>query len=220
MILGTVNGASIVALPSDTDPLCAAPSSIEWDPQEAVACTSNPFTGAEQLFDWGASWWQGQLSFRSMTRYSADVWQAFILELRGGINVFSIGDPLRVAPKGVPLGAPLVSGAGQVGYSLVTRGWQPNSVGLLLPGDYFSVPIGPGPGTRLYRALEAVSSDASGSATISFWPPLRDQPGDGVAIATSNCTGLFRLAANKGNKFSVNATTLDGFTGLAIREAI
>src|ERR1019366_8750173 len=60
MILGTFNGLNIVSLPCDTMPYVTAPSSIEIDPQEAVAASVSPFTGQTQSYDWQASWWMGQ----------------------------------------------------------------------------------------------------------------------------------------------------------------
>lgn len=213
MIIGTFNSMNIVALPCDSVPGVTAPSSIEWDTQEAVAANVSPFTGATQTYDWQASWLEGQVSFPAMSRYSYDAWSAFVAECRGQLNCFQLGDPKAVYPKGSALGSPVVNGAAQTGYSLVTRGWTANSTGLLLFGDYIQIEY------RLYRVLDNVTSDGSGNATISVWPNLRDQPADGTAIITRNCKGLFRLAANSGNKFSVNATSY-GSAGFKIREAI
>jgi hypothetical protein len=212
-IIGTFNGASIIALPSDTLPTVPAPSSIEWSPQEVVSVNTSPFTGQTQTYDWQASWWEGQVSFPPMNRWASDAWSAFILSLRGQTNVFLMGDPKANLPKGAAMGTPVVAGAGQTGYQLVTRGWTANQTSLLIAGDYIQI------GYRLYKVLSNASSDGSGNATLAVWPNLRDQPADGTTIITRNCKGLFRLKANSGNKWSINPGSY-GLSGFAIREAI
>ncbi len=123
MIVATFNGLNIIALPCDTLPGVTKPSSIEWDEQEVVSASVSPFTGQTQTYDWMASWWEAQVSFPPMTRYAADAWSAFILECRGQLNAFMLGDPKARLPKGPAMGSPVVAGAGQAGYSLATRGW-------------------------------------------------------------------------------------------------
>jgi hypothetical protein len=212
-ILTTFNGLNIIGLPCDTMPGVTAPSSIEWDPQEKVSATEGSFAYLSQVFDWQQSMWSGQVSFPPIHRYSADAWSAFILQCRGQANAFMLGDPKAAIPKGPARGTPVVNGAGQTGYSLVTRGWSPSVISQLLPGDLIQV------GNRLYKVLNSVNSDASGSATLAVWPNLRDLPADGVTVQTRNCKGLFRLAKNTGNKFSTNAGNY-GVSGFAIREAL
>ncbi len=211
-IIGTFNGLNIIALPCDTVPGVTAPSSIEWDPQEKVGETDAAFGYQTQMFDWLQSMWQGQVSFPPMNRLSSDAWSSFIMYNRGGLNAFLFGDPKAALPKGNPQGAPAVNGAGQTGYFLSTHGWLPSKFRLLLPGDNIQI------GYRLYRVLDQVNSDASGNASFSVWPNLRDQPASGAPIIVNHCKGLFRLAKSTGNKFSTNVGNY-GFTGFAIREA-
>ena len=212
-IVATFNGMSIVALPSDTVPGCPAYTSLELDTREAVAANASPFTGQTQTYDWQASWWEGQVSLPPMVHANADVWQAFLMQCRGQSNAFLLGNPKATTPRGAPSGVPVVSGAGQTGYSLVTRGWTVKRFNLLRAGDSIQI------GYRLYRVLNQVDSDAGGDATIAIWPNLRDQPADGTPLVLNHCKGLFRLKNNSGNKFSINAGSY-GFTGFAVQEAI
>ena len=212
-VIGTFSGMNIIALPCDTQPGVTAPSSIEWDANEAVAVNESPYTFQSQTYDWMASILTGTVSFPAMNRYSYDAWGAFILACRGQLNGFLLGDPKANLPKGKASGTPLVNGANQTGYSLASHGWTANKFGILLPGDYLQI------GYRLYRVTASVNSDGSGNATIPLWPNLRDLPADGTAIVTRNCKGLFRLAANSGNKFSVNPGSY-GLSGFKIREAL
>jgi hypothetical protein len=124
-----------------------------------------------------------------------------------------MGDPKAKLPKGVATGTPVVSGANQTGYSLVTRGWTPNKTSILLWGDYIQI------GYRLYSVTDAVNTDVNGDATLPIWPPLRDLPADGVTIVTRACKGLFRLKPEADSKSSVNVG-LYGLTALSIREAL
>ena len=212
MIITTFNGINIIAFPGDVLPGVTAPSSIEFNPQERVGETDATFGYQAQMWDWMSSMWSAQVSFPPMTRYSYDAWTAFIMEARGGFNAFMVGDPKAALPKGIATGTPVVSGAGQTGYSLVTRGWSPNVISILLTGDHIQI------GYRLYKVLDSVDSDGSGNATLNVWPNLRDQPADGTTIITRNCKGLFRLSNPIGNKFSVNVGNY-GLSGFAIREA-
>jgi hypothetical protein len=61
--------------------------------QEVVAVNRSPFTGQSQTYDWQNSWWEGQVSFKPMGRYSFDMWTAFLAQCRGQSNAFSLGDP-------------------------------------------------------------------------------------------------------------------------------
>jgi hypothetical protein len=212
-IVGTFNGLNIVGLPCDLDAGVRGPSSIEWDPQEMVAAGPASFTGQVQTYDWQNSWWEAQVSFTPMARLSHDYWTAFISQCRGSSNAFMLGDPKAREPKGSPSGMPVVAGAAQTGYTLVTRGWSPSKSRLLLVGDFIQI------GYRLYKILDRVASDGSGDATLRVWPNLRDQPADGTAIQCANCKGLFRLKNSSGNKSSTNVGSW-GLAGFAIREAL
>lgn len=212
----TFNGSNIIGNPSDLVPALLGPRSIEWDPQEVVASNVSPFTGQTQTYDWGQSWWEGQVSFPPLDRTSHDYWDAFISLCRGTLNVFQMGDPKAQKAKGLvnqTPGVPLVNGAGQTGYSLNARGFPVSINRLFLPRDFIQI------GYRLYKVTDVVNSDSSGNAVLPVWPPLRDMPADGTAIVTHGCKGLFRLKNNSGNKSSVNVGAY-GLSGFAIREAI
>jgi hypothetical protein len=217
LITGTTfNGANIIALPSDVNPKVIGPRSIEWDRREFVASNESPFTGQAQQYDWMQSLWVGQVSFPPMDRLSHDYWTAFLGLCRGTLNVFLIGDPKAAKPKGIANvrpGTPVVNGANQTGYSLVTDGWPASVKGILQPGDCIQI------GYRMYKVNDMVSTDTGGNATLPIWPPVRDLPADGTAIITHNCKGLFRLAKSSGNKDSVNVGSY-GLSGFGIREAI
>lgn len=162
---------------------------------EAVAIVRSPFTGQTQAQQWpGADMLTGTVTLPPLTQTQADAWIAFLMQLRGMANALQIGDPMKTAPRGTPLGSGLVDGSFPVvagGQVLYTKNWTANSTGLLLPGDYMQV------GYRLYRVLDTVNSDSTGGALINIWPSLREVPVDNEPLILNNPLGLFRLATNK-----------------------
>jgi hypothetical protein len=185
----TFNGWNIISIPS-----APAWRQLDFSAHDSVGVTQSPFTLQTQTQYWpGADYWTVNASLPPMSYAKARAWVAFLLECRGRLNAFQLGDPLGKRPSGTPAGTPLVSGTNAAtSTSLVTRGWRISTNRLLLPGDYFQI------GYRLYVVVSgAVNSDSSGNATINIWPSLREQVTDGTAIITTNCTGLFRLATNQ-----------------------
>jgi len=171
-------------------------SQVELTMTDAVAVVSSPFVPAQtQTQSWpGADAWSLTATPPKMNRATAAPWRAFLAELRGMQNVFQIGDPFAAIPQGQALGAPVCNTTGTNNLtsatSLVTKGWTANVFGQLLAGDYVQV------GYRLYEVCENVNSDASGNATISIYPSLRECPPNNTALVLTNTVGLFRLAQN------------------------
>src|SRR5690348_13565663 len=102
----TVFGWTLVSKPSTP----SAPASIEWNPQDTVGMTTNPFTLQQQTYDWQSSCFEGTAIMPPIDQDTALAWEAFLLGLRGTKNVFQMGDPLRTSPKGTALGTPVVNG--------------------------------------------------------------------------------------------------------------
>ena len=206
--MATFNGWTIIVPPSSPP----GPATIDYTLQDIVASVDNPFTGSQQFQDWQNSFISASVSMPPLTGAQAPAWIAFLMSLRGKLNVFQIGDPLRSAPQGSGAGSPEVSGANQIGYSLVTKGWTASAAGVLLPGDWLQI------GYRLYSNLAVVNADGSGNATLSIWPQLRESPADSDVITLNNTKGLFRLASNT-RKFSQAANRTYGLQ-FDIREAL
>jgi len=205
-VIGTYNSASIIAFP--THP---APRQIELGMNDAVAISRSPFTGSTQVQAWaGSDFWDASIALPKMVGCDASVWAAFLAECRGMLNVFFLSDPAYKGAQGTASGTPLVNGAqSPMATSLNTKGWTPSSFRLLLPGDYLQV------GNRLHRVLDVVNSDASGNASITIWPSLRDAVTDGQAINLNNPQGLFRLANNR-RSLTADETLLSAVTLKAV----
>lgn len=187
------NSVTLVALPQKPNL-----RSVEWNVTDQVSSSVSPYTGQTQTFSYpGADMWSGTMELPPLKQTQADQWIAFLMECRGMANAFQLGDPAKpVGPLGAAGSAPVVDGAvatnnAAMATTLFTRGWKPNSLRLMGPGDYLQL------GYRLHRNLDWVSSDASGRAQLNLWPSLREQPADGAALVLNKARGLFRLATNK-----------------------
>jgi hypothetical protein len=187
------NGWNIVPMPA-----APVPRQIDFGVFDSVGETQSPFTLWSQFQPWpGADWWTMNVSLPSMSQANANVWIAWLMELRGKTNVFQIGDPSGAVACGAPMGNPVMDCSAPannlpMSTTLYTRGWMPNRSRLLLPGDYLQI------GYRLHKVLTAqVASDGNGDAQINIWPSIREQPTDGEQVIVSKTTGLFRLAENE-----------------------
>jgi hypothetical protein len=172
-----------------------------------VAQSVSPFTAQEQIYQHPGSWWELTANFNSMTRANAELWIAFLLSLRGRFGTFLFGDPSAVNPQGSAGGSPIVSGAGQTGFSLVTTGLT----GTIKAGDYFS--IGSGVTQRLYKNL----TDQTGNSTWDIFPAVRDAPPNNAVITLVAAKGVFRLMDNA-QPWSVDSAFIYGLSFKA-REA-
>ena len=190
-----------ITIGSNTYNLCAmpstpAPASIEIGMNDTVAVNTSPFTRAEQTQRWpSGDFWDSTVTLPPMTWQEAAAWEGFLAELQGRGNVLQLGDPRKSGVQGTALGTPVVNTTGSNNIpgttALETAEWQNNENGLLLPGDRFQV------GLRLYMVCESVSSDASGIATITVWPSIRETPANATPLVLTSPQGLFRLATNR-----------------------
>ena len=184
--IGTFNGSEIFQLP--TSP---APKAIEFTTNNTVAVSTSPFSGSQQVQNWGTSWLEASVTMPPMTHAQAQAWIAFLMQLQGQAGTFQLGDPLAKTPRGSASGTPLTLGT-QSGYKLATKGWTASATGVLLAGDCIQV------GYRLYRCTKSsVDADALGNATFDVWPQIREQPTDGTALTLTNTKGLWRMTSNQ-----------------------
>lgn len=169
-----------------TPPSSPTHSSIKWIERNVVGITENPFTLQQTVFEYDGSGWAIEVSFDPMTRTEFEPWSAFLSKLHGPLGRFYYGDRLRKNIQGSGGGTPVINGASQTEFTLVTDGW-PNNTQVLKAGDMIGIE------NVLYKNLEDVTSDGSGNATLEVWPRLRDHA-DNTAIDYTEPTGIFRLA--------------------------
>lgn len=155
---------------------------------QKVGLTRAVFSMQTQVVLHSGNSWGAEIVLPVMKKENADKWTSFILSLKGRYGTFYLYDPLAQTPAGSAIGSPLVDGANQLGYELLTNGWGADEEGLLLPGDKIQI------GVRLYQVLNQVDSNSSGEATLDIWPNLRESPADEALIITERPQGIFRLA--------------------------
>lgn len=178
----------------------------------ATAVATSPFTGSEEVQDWGGEWWDYGIEMARMTGRDGRRLSAFLAALGGARGRFLFRDP-TIRQPGSTL-APLVAGGFQTGGMLVTAGWPPFATPLLA-GDFFS--LGSGADTRLHQLTEDLGTDEAGLATLSFVPRLRSAPVDGTPLEVAAPAVVLRPTAPVPTRIGRADTFL--FT-LAAREAL
>lgn len=178
----------------------------------AAAVSTSPFTGTEEVQDWGGEWWDYTIDMARTTGRDGRRLSAFLAALGGPRGRFLFRDP-TVRQPGSTL-SPHVSGGFQTGGALVTAGWPPFSVPLFA-GDFFS--LGSDDQTRLHQLTADVGTDETGMATLSFVPRLRSAPADDTPLDIAAPAVVLRLTAPVPTRIGRADTFL--FT-LAAREAL
>lgn len=125
----------------------------------------------------GGQRWQIEMEYPPMTRDEAAALWTFLNALSGRYTAFYFNLPFHSA-RGTMLGAPVVSGADQVGKNVMTSGWPASSPGLLRVGDFIRFDGR----YKTYQVTADVSSDSEGNATIPIFPALQESPADEVSV--------------------------------------
>lgn len=239
MIVASFNGWNVVQPP--TSP---AAKQIDWEIDDNIGELENPFSFSAQQQDWMSDRWAAQLSLPPMPQAQWSAWRAFLMEMRGKLNVFPWGDPLGCTPAGecdiAPANAPVMpaiygnfklpdaNGQPQPPQitTVVADGAQNQRARVLkvrgfVAGVQNQLLLGDyfQIGWRLHNVIATnVDSDASGKAQIAIWPCLRENVNDGDPLIFTNPVGLFRLQQNKRN-WSVGISKFSALS-LSIKEAL
>jgi hypothetical protein len=187
-------------------------SSLERRLVTTSAVAISPFTGSEQVQDWGGEWWEYGIEMARMNGRDGRRLSAFLTALGGPRGRFLFRDP-TIRQAGIVF-TPYVVGAGQTGGMLSTSGWPASSTPLFA-GDFFS--LGSDHQTRLYQLTSDVVSNAAGLATLNSVPRLRASPADGAVLQIAAPAVLLRLTAPASTRIGRADTFL--FT-LTAREAL
>lgn len=177
-----------------------------------TAVAASPFTGSEEVQDWGGEWWDYGIEMARTTGRDGRRLSAFLAALGGPRGRFLFRDPTIQQP-GSTL-APQVAGGFQSGNQLVTVGWTPFSTPLLA-GDFFS--LGDEDQTRLHQLTADVVTDEAGQATLAFVPRLRAPAIDSTPLEIAAPAVVLRLTAPVTTRIGRAESFL--FT-LAAREAL
>jgi hypothetical protein len=168
---------------------------VTFGGRAAVAVTPSPYTFREEVQVNPGQAWMAHVKLPQLDEAAARTWIAFLLSLNGRQGTFLMGDPIRVSPRGVGTGTPLVNGANQSGQTLATDGWTASTANILRAGDLFQ--LGAGATATLHLVLADAASNGSGQVTLDIWPRLRTAPNDNAALTLANPLGRWRMASNE-----------------------
>jgi hypothetical protein len=155
--------------------------------QTAVAVTSSPFTGTQQVQDWGGEWWAYEIEFTVRQGADGRRLSAFFAALGGLRDTFIFRDPFVGYPRAT--GVALVNGAGQTGNTLAIDGLGTQA---LLAGDF--IQLGALGTTRLYQ-VTADATPVAGAATLQIVPRLRAASVNNEAVNIKTPGVLLRLTS-------------------------
>lgn len=156
------------------------------------ALNPSPFTGYVQTFGRSGSKLGLLLNFRDLKYDQAQLLQGFFLHLHGQEHRFSIRDH-HYTQVGSMAGTPLVNGADQSGYTLITDGWDPGNE--IKAGNRVSYVNGNGH-SEIKIVTTDVTADSGGNATLSVFPDIHTAPANNAAIqvTAANVLGTWKLA--------------------------
>lgn len=167
---------------------------VAIQPRSVVASYSSPFTMQQQVYAHPGQMWTGEFELPPMNRAEAAPWVAALTSLNGSEGTFYFSDPAWATSRGVGTGTPLVKGASQTGYDLVTDGWTISQTGIVKAGDWLQ--IGTTTSSKLHMIMADANSNGSGEATLTLWPRLRSSPADNAVLSVTAATGIWRLSGN------------------------
>ena len=169
-----------------TLPSTIQPKSSEFKLQRATAVTESPFTGKTRAYQYEKAVWSASITYPPMSNKQVGEFRGFLLNLKGRLGTFKMGDPDRL----VPTGRIVTSG-------FVNSGYQKMNISTASVGDEtitgnYSAFIGGGSGwpnastfTNIFYAGDMISiNDAlymvtedttfiNYQANISIQPPLK-----------------------------------------------
>lgn len=193
------------------------PASISWQLRHNTQTFRSPLDGTVQTAILPGAFWRASVSYDALTMTQARILSAFFAELEGAGGRFYFSPPHVKTARGVATGTPLVNGASQTGYSLITDGWSNSITNILRAGDLisFNTPTG----RELHEVVADVNSGATtGPATLSIRPPIRVSPADNAAITVASPSGIFMLEDDEVGAYDVRPGPMASIT-IAMREA-
>lgn len=138
---------------------------------------TSAFTGVQQNVIHPGARWTLEMTFTALQGYRKSKLSSFINGMSGRVEAVKVFDHSNEGRP--PMGAPAVSGDGQLGRKLLTSGWIPSQK-VLEMGNQFTI------NNELKEVSEDVWSDINGFATLEFNPPLRKAPPNGAPLETEN----------------------------------
>lgn len=164
---------------------------ISFFAENVTTLSISPFTLKGQVQQHAGTRWRASISLAPMVRANGDILNAFLLSLKGSYGTFYLGDFFNPLPKGIATGSPIVNGSHVAGSNILEiTGFTASTNNILKAGDFIQV------ANRLYKILQNVNSNGSGTVVADIFPNLRDNLGGSETVTTNSPKGIFRLTDN------------------------
>ena len=183
-----------MAAPSYPLTLPSAPafSKSRWTLRRVTAVSESPFTGQQQVYDYGYALWTASLTLPPMLRADAANWEAFMMKLHGRVGTFLLYDPDAKAPQGGVNTSATLNGAVAVGdFTISIDTNNANMTNVFKAGDY--IQIGVAGGAKLYMIVDNANSNSSGVASVNIEPSIKAAGNSGAAVNYTSAVGVFRM---------------------------
>lgn len=164
-------------------------------PTGLVSVAQSGLTQTRTTTQVGRTWEETYIPLKGNSDATARAFLATLVSLYRNQTPFTVAHLGQMDLLGAGGGTPLVNGAGQAGYALITNGWTASTT-VLKAGDVLSIAGVP----WVYDVTADVVSDGSGNATIPINPPLignaaTSAPASGAALTINSTPGLVTYTA-------------------------
>lgn len=175
-----------------TLPTAPAFTTARWSLKRATAMSESPFTGQQQVFDYGFALWTATLTLPPMMREQAAEWEAFMMKLHGRKGTFLLGDPDAKTIQGGANTSATLNGAISVGdFTISINTNNANMTNVFKAGDY--IQIGTAGAAKLYMIVDNATSNSSGIASVNIEPAIKVAASDAAAVDYTAAQGVFRM---------------------------
>lgn len=173
-----------------TFPTLSGPTTWTWKKMNNTQTFASPLTQSVQTGVLPGARWACTATFENLQAADAASLRTFLARLQGTAGRFYMGNQPHRTIRGTGAGTPLVKGAAQTGYSLITDGWTVGTT--VLAGDF----IGFNGGAELRMVVTDATANGSGEITLAFDEPIRTSPNDNSAIVINDPTCIMRLVSD------------------------
>ncbi len=175
-----------------TLPTTPAFSKARWSLKRVTAVSESPFTGQQQVFDYGYALWQAVLTLPPMMRSDAANWEAFMMKLHGRKGTFLLGDPdAKVIQGGANTTATLNADIAVGDFVVPINTNNVNMTNVFKAGDY--IQIGSAAAAKLYMIVDNATSNSSGVASVNVEPAVKTAASSGASVDYTAAQGVFRM---------------------------
>lgn len=167
-----------------------------WGLKRAVAVSTSPFTGAQQVHQYDFALWEAVVSLPPMKRDQAAEWQAIMMRLHGRAGTFLLGDPDAKQPRGEITGNVSLRGDCPVGtHEIELQTTMLSAENVFKVGDY--IQIDEGGSAKLHMIVETDgTTDGNGHMIVEIEPVIKQFTPSGTAVIYDEPKGLFRMDVN------------------------